>query len=305
MKHTIHRKADSSSFHLAASRHQGVWQQNRGTFVHLCLFLLLISAVAVQAQTNTNSWTGLNNGFWTTGGNWSLGVAPNTNLAVVISNGVEVRNTGTSGAAYSVVVGGDSGTSTLAFRTTGHALTVETDLTMSPGAGASALTLGQSNLTLTLGGGSGSILRGEGSGTASINIGSGFDGSLGLSSAEVDAINMAQVGNATLTITNGQTYNVAEVLRFNNASTTSTAGVLNVAGGVLNLGDTSPTGLNRGQLLLNNGAAVDNTATINLSEGGTIRAKLIRRVNAGAGAAINWEDGTIASRSDGNLTLDA
>ena len=269
------------------------------------LALLLISMVAAQAQTNTSSWTGANNGFWTTAANWSLGVAPNTNLAVVISNGVEVRNTGTSGAAYSVVVGGDSGTSSLAFRTTGHALAVVTDLTMSPGAGASALTLQQSNLTLTLGGGSGSILRGAGSGAASINLGGGFAGSLGLSSATVDAVNMAQGGNATLSITNGQTYNVADILRLNNAGTTGTAAVLNVAGGVWNMGDTSPTGLNRGQLLLNSGAAAANTATINLSAGGTIRANLIRRSNAGAGAAINWEDGTIASRSDGNLTLDA
>jgi autotransporter-associated beta strand protein len=58
-------------------------------------------------------------------------------------------------------------------------------------------------------------------------------------------------------------------------------------------------------LLLNSGNSVSNTSTINLSEGGTIRATLIRRLNAGVSAEINWEDGTIANRSGGDLTLDA
>jgi autotransporter-associated beta strand protein len=274
--------------------------------VRLCLFLLVITPGVLQAQTSTNVYTGSSTNSWTNAANWSLGIVPDANTAVVISNGALVRDTGPSGAAYSVVLGGASGTTnTLFFRTAGHALTVETDLTMSPGAGASMLTLQRSNLTLTLGGGSGSILRGPGSGLASITIGGGFDGSLGLSSATVDALNTAQAGNATLTITNGQTYNILDIVRFNNNGNTGTVAVLNVAGGVFNVGGDSPTGTSRGNLLLNNGNSVSNTSTINLSEGGTIRATLIRRLNAGVSAEINWEDGTIANRSGGDLTLDA
>jgi len=149
--------------------------------------LLVITPGVLQAQTSTNVYTGSSTNSWTNAANWSLGIVRDANTAVVISNGALVRDTGPSGAAYSVVLGGASGTTnTLLFRTAGHALTVETDLTMSPGAGASTLSFTESNLTLTLGGGSGSILRGSGvRGTAfdAVDVGGllTYDGALVLS----------------------------------------------------------------------------------------------------------------------------
>jgi len=257
-----------------------------------------------MAQTNTNSYIGVNNGAWTTAGNWSLGVVPNSNQAVVISNGVVARNLGSSAAAYSVLVGGASGTSTLGFETAGNALAVATDLTLAPGAGMGHLRFVRENTSLTLNGGSGHILRGAGSGEARLEFRGGFSGSLGLTSATVDNLLLAGTTTGTLSITNGQTYNVSGEARVTTAGTTSGTGVLNVAGGVLNMGGASLFGTT-GELVLNSGTNAANTATVNLSGGGSIVAKEIRRDNAGAGAAFNWADGTIGTRSDADLTLSA
>jgi autotransporter-associated beta strand protein len=268
-----------------------------------CLALLLISTVAVQAQTNTNSYIGAQNGSWVTAGNWSLGVAPDSNQVVVISNGVVARNLGSSAEAYSVVVGGASGTSTLGFDIADNALTVVTDLTLAPGAGVGFLRFVRPDTSLTLNGGSGHILRGAGSGEARLEFRGGFAGSLGLSSATVDNLLLAGTVTGELTITNGQTYNVSEAVRVTTATSAGASGVLNVAGGVLNMGDTSLFGTSSGELVLNSGNNAGNTATVNLSGGGSIVGKSIRRANEGAGAAINWADGTIGTRSDADLTL--
>jgi autotransporter-associated beta strand protein len=228
---------------------------------------------------------------------------PNSNQAVVISNGVIARSLGSSAAAYSVVVGGASGTSTLGIDTAGNALAVATDLTLAPGAGVGHLRFVATNTSLTLNGGSGSILRGAGSGEARLEFRGGFAGSLGLSSATVDNLLLAGTTTGELTITNGQTYNVSDAVRVTTATSAGATGVLNVAGGVLNMGGASPAGTVTGELVLNSGTNAANTATVNLSGGGSIVAKAIRRDNAGAGAAINWADGTIGTRSDNGLTL--
>jgi autotransporter-associated beta strand protein len=303
MKQSISSELVNSVVHPVGSCRQSLRQQSTGSPIRLCLLLLVISACVVQAQTNTNSYTGLNNGAWTTAGNWSLGVAPNSNQAVVISNATAARNLGSSAAAYSVVVGGASGTSTLGFDTAGNALAVATDLTLAPGAGVGHLRFNATSSSLTLNGGSGSILRGAGSGEARLEFRGGFAGSLGLSSATVDNLLLAGTTTGQLNITNGQTYNVSDAVSVTTATSAGATGVLNVAGGVLNMGGASPAGTVTGELVLNSGNNAANTATVNLSEGGSIVAKAIRRANAGAGAAINWADGTIGTRSDTGLTL--
>jgi hypothetical protein len=179
MKKWIPSELVNSVVHPVASRRQSLRQQSTESPIRLCLLLLVISACGIQAQTNTNSYTGANNGSWVTAGNWSLGVVPNSTQAVVISNAVVARNMGSSAAAYSVVVGGASGTSTLGFDTAGNALAVATDLTLAPGAGVGHLRFVATNTSLTLNGGSGSILRGAGSGEARLEFRGGFAGSLG------------------------------------------------------------------------------------------------------------------------------
>mgnify|MGYP001404396530 CR=1 FL=1 len=54
----------------------------------LCLFLSFGLAGLAPVSGQVNSWTNLASGFWEVGGNWSLGIPPNSNHTVVIDNAV-------------------------------------------------------------------------------------------------------------------------------------------------------------------------------------------------------------------------
>lgn len=263
-------------------------------------FLLALT----QAQAADNTFTGASNGSWATGSNWDLSHAPTSSENVFSNNGTNARITATTAAvAASVTIGGATGTSSVQLHSTGtNSLTVSGNITLAPGAGNGTLTL-EGASTLTLNAGAGSIVNGGGGGTASLVGQGGFSGSLGLATATVYDLNMAQTGNGTLTINTGQTYNVSNLVRLNNNGTTGTAGAININGGTLNVGDTVGSGV--GQLRLNSGTGAGNTAYVNINSGGTLKAELIQRQNLGTDAAINWNDGTIANYAGSNLTLQA
>jgi len=264
---------------------------------------LAVVGLTVSAHAQTNTYQGGNNASWGTAGNWSSGV-PTSDQDVFVNNAVTARILGgTAAVAGTLTIGGASGTSALNVRGADGlfaSLTVGGNITLAPGAGSAALQIQFPDSALTLNGGSGSIVRGDGAGVADLLVAE-WSGSLGLATATVDNLNLAQTGATTLTITSDQTYNVSNLVRVNNSGA-GVDSVLNVNGGMLNLGDTAPSGNNSGRLWFNSGTAAGNNTTVNLNNGGTLIAKDILRANTGS-AVLNFNDGKIATRSDANLNI--
>jgi autotransporter-associated beta strand protein len=266
---------------------------------------LAVVGLTFSAHAQTNTFIGAANGAYNAATSWSLGVRPTTNDVVIINNGVNARLAANqNGVAGTLTIGGASGTSSLEVRpnTVGStaSLTVAGNLTLAPGAGGGTLNIQFPGAAVTLNGGNGSIVRGAGAGVADLVV-ANWSGSLGLATATVDNLNLAQTGATTFDITNNQTYNVSDLVRVNNNGN-GVDSVLNINGGMLNLGN-STTGPNeRGQLSFNSGTSAGNNTTVNLNNGGTLIAKDILRQNTGS-AVLNFNDGKIATRSDGNLNI--
>jgi autotransporter-associated beta strand protein len=266
---------------------------------------LAVVGLTVSAHAQTNTFIGAANGLYTAPTSWSLGVRPTSDHDVIINNGVNARlASNQNGVAGTLTIGGASGTSVLEVRPNNEgstaSLTVAGNLTLAPGAGGGTLNIQFPGAAVTLNGGNGSIVRGAGAGVADLVV-ANWSGSLGLATATVDNLNLAQTGATTFDITNNQTYNVSDIVRVNNSGS-GVDSVLNVNGGMLNLGN-STTGPNeRGQLWFNSGTSAGNNTTVNLDNGGTLIAKDILRANTGS-AVLNFNDGKIATRSDGNLNI--
>ncbi len=257
----------------------------------------LVLGFSLPAHAQTNNWTNTANGNWTTASAWSAGL-PTSTQDLFLTNGTQTT-LNTSGVAKSLAVGGSSGTSTLLF-SADRSLNVGGDITLASGAGAAALNFGNSNVTLTLNGGAGSIINGGGAGNASLSFQGGFSNSLGLLNASTDDLNMGQSGNGTLIITNGQTYNVANLLRLNNSGAAAYNATILMNGGTLN-----HSGSGANNIRFNSGAGAGNTAYLILNSNAVVTATAIRRQNLGADAAIEWNDGTIGNYAGSNLTIDA
>jgi autotransporter-associated beta strand protein len=266
------------------------------------VFAVVGLTVSAHAETNTYTQT-TNNLSWATGGNWSLGV-PTSDQDVFVNNAVTARIPGvTAAVAKSVTIGGANGTSALHVRGADGlfaSLTVGGNITLAPGAGSATLQIQFPDSALTLNGGSGSIVRGDGAGVADLVV-ADWSGSLGLATATVDNLNLAQTGATTLTITSDQTYNVSNLVRVNNSGA-GVDSVLNINGGMLNLGNSTPSTTANGRLWFNSGTAAGNNTTVNLNNGGTLIAIDILRANTGS-AVLNFNDGKIATRSDANLNI--
>lgn len=257
----------------------------------------LIAAFLCYTNTGmtqiTNNWTNATTGTWTTTSAWSAGL-PTGSQDIFLTNGTQTT-LNTSGVAKSLTVGGSSGTSTISFNSS-SSLTVGGDITLASGVGGAALNFGNSNVTLTLNGGAGSIINGGGAGNASLNFQGGFSNSLGLLNASTDDLNMGQNGNGTLIITNGQTYNVANLLRLNNSTASNNATIL-MNGGTLNQSGS--------EIRFNSGSGIGNTSYLILNSNALVTATTIRRQNLGADAAIEWNDGTIGNYAGRNLIISA
>ena len=278
----------------------GAWRMAAG------LGAALLCAAGAGAQT-TNSFTNSATANWTVSSAWSLGV-PTSSQVVVVTNGSQV-DINTAAVASNITLGGSVTNGNMQLNTTGaNSLTVGGDITMSPGAGNSQLTIQGTNTTLTLNGGAGSIVDGGGAGIASLTVQGNFSGSLGLTSATVNALNMGQsAGTGTLIINSGQTYNVADLVRLNNNGTVGggSMATITIDGGTLNLGDDLGNGeQHRGQLNFNSGGGTTNRAFVNLNGGGILKAQILRRINPGSDVALNWNDGTIQNHSGDDLLID-
>lgn len=246
-------------------------------------------------MAQTNNWTNAANANYSTSSAWSLGV-PTSLQDVFHTNTATTISFNTNATVKSLTIGGNTGTALFNMNTAGQSLNVLGNLTLASGAGNGTFQLNASNLTVNLNGGAGSIINGGGAGTASLTISSVFSNSLGLLNASVDDLNLAQGGTITLIITNGQTYNVGNLLRLNNAST-----IANSTGTILMNSGT----LNTSELRFNSNTNAANQAFIILNSNSLLSARTITRMNLGTDAAIHWNDGTIANYAGTNLTIQA
>lgn len=289
--------------------------------------LLKLTAVAVLALAGSQSAKATDKtlttaGDWNTAGNWTPSGIPTASDNATISavNGtIAVGANGTaanvtvspstaanrsltlSGAASSLTtgvltLGGSVSGSTGYLIMNGASTLTATSLVMGPGVGNGDLQIAGSG-TINLNGGAGSITH-TGSGSAIVEV-NGNAGALGLSSASVTHIRIG-INNAvgSLTINSGQTYtSTTEVaLGRTSGATSSGSGTLNLNGG----------NLSTGTLYFNQVSAAPVSplvaSTFNFN-GGNLTATQILRHSAGASQTFNWNDGTIANTSGGNLTL--
>ena len=260
------------------------------------ILAIIATNTAIIAQT-TNNWTNAGSATWSTASAWSLGVPTSTQDAyhTNVTTGSVAINVTTSAQAKSLTIGGSGGTASLV-TFANQSLIVGGDITLASGAGAGEFRLSGANSTVVLNAGNGSILNGGGTGLATMNVQGGFSNSVGLLNASVDDLNMGQTGNGTLIITNGQTYNVANLLRLNNSTASNNATIL-MNGGTLNHSGT--------EIRFNSGTGAGNTAYLILNSNALVTAKVISRLNLGTDAAIHWNDGTIANYAGSNLMISA
>ena len=246
-------------------------------------------------------------------GTWSPAGVPTASDNAFINSTVNAAiNTGTAAVSQNTTVGNArtlslAGTGTLntgvltigdasdgTFALTGAGTLTASGITMSPGAGKSTLTLGGAG-TLNIGGGTGSITKGAGAGASTIQVNANV-GALGLSSVSVSSLYIGiNAVTGTLTINSGQTYTLSTDVQVGRATTgTAGTGTLNLNGGTLTTPTFSVNQLQAGTL---------NNSVVNLNSGGTLNAATIQRVYNGASQAFNWNDGTIANITTGNLSL--
>jgi len=269
------------------------------------LAFIIMAALVATSRAQNNTFIGAANGAYIATNSWSLGVRPTSDHDVIINNGVNARlASDQNGVAGTLTIGGASGTSILEVRpnTEGStaSITVAGNLTLAPGAGSGTLNVQFPGAAVTLNDGKGSIVRGAGAGAADLVV-ANWSGSLGLATATVDNLNLAQTGATTFNITSDQTYNVSDLVRVNNNGN-GVVSVLNINGGMLNLGNSTTGPNDRGQLWFNSGTAAGNNTTVNLNNGGTLIAKEFLRQNEGS-AVLNFNDGKIATRSDADLII--
>ncbi|NBW96699.1 MAG: hypothetical protein EBR28_08190, partial [Planctomycetia bacterium] len=198
-----------------------------------------------------------------------------------------------TGSFANLVLGG-VGIGVLSLDNTNSNLSVSGSITMAPGAGNAQIILGSPTASLTVGGGSGSIVLGGGAGNASIVTNGNFNGSINAAVINVNDLNMSQSGSSTLTVTAGQTYNVSNLVRANNASAVVTSAVLNINGGVFNSFGSG--------YRFNSNTGANNVSYLNLNSG-TFAGVSVTRSNQGADAAFNWNNGTVANYTGGNLVI--
>jgi fibronectin-binding autotransporter adhesin len=257
----------------------------------------LLLGVTSRAQT-ANSYIGANNGNWALGSNWSRGTVPSSGDDAFSTNGTQVRiQSGTAAVATNLTIGGTSGTSSVSLRqdSGGNSLTVGGSITLAPGSAAGQLLLGVgvfsgSGATLTIGGGSGAILDGGGAGASQLLI-YGLMGTLGLSTATADDLNVNQNSSGSLTVGAGQTYTIG--------TTRVGSGTTNVTDALTVDGTLVSTTINPGAGAVNG----TNNATFTLNAGGRVRATTIRRSGSQA-ITFNWNGGTLQNPSGGNLLVD-
>ena len=280
----------------------------------LTICILLASAfwsfAATKYFTNTTA-TG-----WSTAANWSPNGLPTSTDEVLISTNTAAVTTFTTAAAQNVAVENgkslsiSSGTLTLAtgsgagvlaiggvgagtFSISSTGTLIASNVVMSPGAGSSTIALTGAG-TLNIGGGTGVITNGGGAGVSILEV-DAVVGALGVSSVNVSQMKIG-VNNVTgsLTINSGQSYTASTSVEVARAITgTAGTGTLNLNGGTL----TTAT------LLFNTlQPGVVNNSVFNFN-GGILNVSNIRRNYDGASQAFNWNDGTIANITTGNLTL--
>jgi len=245
----------------------------------------------VQGQTPT-SYTGANAGVWNSAGNWTPSGVPTAASEVGVTNGTRVYiKTTTAALASNVTIGGSSGTSAIRIDSaTTNSLTVGGNITLASGAGHGYLEIGENNggkASLTLNGGTGSILNGGGGGNANIDI-YNHVGTLGLSSANADNLQINVGGSASLTIGTNQTWNVGNAYIGKNSANAAYAmtveGIFNASR--LDVGAGAAAGTNSARLIFNSG---------------TIGASLIQRTGTMDSEFI-WNEGRIY-KEGANVTV--
>jgi len=245
----------------------------------------------VQGQTPT-SYTGASNGVWNSAGNWTPSGVPTAASEVGVTNGTRVYiKTTTAALASNVTIGGSSGTSAIRIDSaTTNSLTVGGNITLASGAGHGSLEIGENNggkASLTLNGGTGSILNGGGGGNANIDI-YNHVGTLGLSSANADNLQINVGGSASLTIGTNQTWNVGNAYIGKNSANAAYAmtveGIFNASR--LDVGAGAAAGTNSARLIFNSG---------------TIGASLIQRTGTMDSEFI-WNEGRIY-KEGANVTV--
>ena len=249
----------------------------RGVCV-LAVFLALAFG-SVYAQT-TNTFTGASGGTWSTAANWSLGTVPVSSDNVLINSNTMV-NLYSNGSAAAMTLSGNNARLNIA----GVSLAA-TGITMT-GASGNNVPIYMDGGTMTLNGGSGSIATTGGTSYLHIN----GPVTLNLASANLTYLWLKSGGGApsSLTITNGQTLTAA--VTYLAGIPASGQSTLNLNGGTLNAGT-----------MIFNVTAGSYTNTFNLNSG-TLTADVIRRDFDGTSTTFNFNDGTIATRSNASLTI--
>jgi autotransporter-associated beta strand protein len=257
--------------------------------------VLLATTLGLQAEVNT--YKGPPNGLWNDSANWSLGSIPTATQDVFQPLAVVTRISGAAEAG-SLTIGGNSDITRVHLREdgAGSALSVAGNIFLAPGAGSGRLSLGVGNFanpsTLTVGGGTGSILHGGGAGVSAIEV-FGTLGTLGVKEVNINQLLVSQNTSGSLTIGAGQDYTLSDsvLIGFDAKDVTH---ALTVEGNLV-----TPN-LNIGNVAAN--ADGGNAATLNLNEGGVIRATNIRRRQT-IDTTFNWNGGTIQNTSGANLNL--
>ena len=246
-------------------------------------FIAMALLTITQTSAQTNSYTGATGGNWSISSNWTQGSTPNSSQTVLVTNGARTYIKGTTAAlASNVTIGGSSGTSAIRIDSaTTNSLTVGGNITLASGAGHGYLEIGENNggkASLTLNGGTGSILNGGGGGNANIDI-YNHVGTLGLSSANADNLQINNGGSASLTIGTNQTWNVGNAYigraSANAAYAMTVEGIFNA--NRLDVGAGATAGTNSARLIFNSG---------------TIGASLIQRTGTMDSEFI-WNEGRI------------
>ena len=247
----------------------------RGVCV-LAVFLALAFG-SVYGQT-TNTYTGAAGGTWSTAANWSLGTVPTSTDDVLINSNTTV-NLSSNGSAAAMTLSGNNARLNIL----GVSLAA-TGITMT-GASGNNLPIYMDGGTMTLNGGTGSIATTGGTSYLHIN----GPVNLNLASANLTYLWLKSGGGAasSLTITNGQTLTAAVTYLASSAGQST----LNLNGGTLNAGT-----------MIMNVLAGNITNTFNLNSG-ILTADTISRDYDGISATFNFNDGTIATRTNASLTI--
>jgi len=258
----------------------------------------------------TNTFIGAGNTNWSPGTQWSLGHTPVSSEDVVIPGMSGYANVDASytinslsiqapAAAFSyVLLSGsplavnnaitiDSSGSTLAWMQWNGASTVTASGLSFEGTAGTELRFAAAG-ALTLNGGAGAITD-AGAGTSLIRL-QATGVTINAASVAVDQLDVGNAGgaqSADLTIGSGQSYTVASRV-FVGASATGGTHTLNLSGGSL----TTPT------VTLNS----TGTDVFNL-DAGTLTATTINKGSSVGTSQFNWNNGTIANTSGGNLAI--